>query len=250
MESLLPGQYKNLNSKRIVKHQPKDETICWGIAGHSVIGTREQIEYYTSEKQICDPEYIKPFQNVRILCNDAVEISKAAVISDYAISGAGENIETDDIEMHGKYEVFGFDNLDTQARVLKVIDADTWDIHIYIKLTDLARKRNNGEFSVIVPDTHAYAGFFTKVRVRLYGLDSAEKNTQAGKRAKELMVQKLESLNYTVYVRFLDACNDKYGRSLVVINSIDGELLNNLFEHDPELASSYTGGTKTLPQTD
>jgi endonuclease YncB( thermonuclease family) len=237
-----PGHYYNLITKRIIKNAPKDENICWGLEGYPVIGTREVVEAYSH--QIQNPVFIKPFQNVACLCADAIAISRSAVQETRAVCGSGEILTGESCAKFGLFEHLSFDNIKTDAEVLRVIDGDTIEILLYVKLELLARKRNNNEFSVIVPEEHMGAGFYTKLCIRLYGLDTSEKQFDTGKKAKEIMIDKLASMNNLIIVHFIDQCRDKYGRSLAVIYSRDGEMLNTLFENHPELASSYDGGTK------
>ncbi len=241
-----PGDYLNLATKRIVKNAPKDADVCWGIKGVAIVGTRAQVEQYAQNNKIEDPEYVKPFQNIRCLCETAIAVSKSAVRNDRAICGTSEIVTAERSKQYGIFESLSFDNIETNAEVLRVVDGDTFDILVYITLDQLARKRNDNEFSIIVPSQHKDAGFYTKLCVRLYGVDTSEKQLEAGKLAKTLMTEKLQSMENLVTVHFIDQCRDKYGRSLVIMYSRHGELLNTLFEDMPELAAAYTGGTKTL----
>ena len=83
-----------------------------------------------------------------------------------------------------------------KAQVKAVIDADTIDV-----LIDLG------------------FGVHTMQRLRLYGIDSPEMKTEAGKIAKEYVKSVLLGADASmfVYVRTLKDRKDKYGRKLAVL---------------------------------
>lgn len=104
------------------------------------------------------------------------------------------------------------------AKVEKVVDGDTIDIAI-----DLG-------FSL-----------HYKTRVRLAGIDTAEKNTELGKKTKAYVKEQLEGK----MVRIQTTKPDKYGRILGEVFSLtDGASFNKRLI-DEKLAKAYDGGTKT-----
>lgn len=104
------------------------------------------------------------------------------------------------------------------ARVDRVVDGDTIDIAI-----DLG-------FSL-----------HYKTRVRLSGIDTAEKNTELGKQVKEYTKSVLEGKSF----RIQTTKPDKYGRILGELFLPDNTSFNkSLIEKG--LAKSYDGGTKIV----
>ena len=104
------------------------------------------------------------------------------------------------------------------VKVERVVDGDTIDIAI-----DLG-------FSL-----------HYKTRVRLSGIDTAEKNTELGKQTKEYVKGVLEGKSF----RIQTTKPDKYGRILGELFLADNTSFNkSLIEKG--LAKSYDGGTKTV----
>ena len=103
------------------------------------------------------------------------------------------------------------------AKVEKVVDGDTIDIAI-----DLG-------FSL-----------HYKTRVRLAGIDTAEKNTELGKKTKAYVKQTLEGY----VMRIQTTKPDKYGRILGEVFLADGTSFNKSLISQG-LAKAYDGGTKT-----
>lgn len=104
-----------------------------------------------------------------------------------------------------------------QAHVLKVVDGDTIDVHI-----DLG-------FSI-----------WFKTRMRLLGVDTAEKITAYGKVTKEILVKALEGKIVKVEV----SKPDKYGRYLARVWLGTAESVNDQMIRQG-LAKAYLGDSKT-----
>lgn len=103
------------------------------------------------------------------------------------------------------------------TKIEKVIDGDTVDVFI-----DLG-------FSV-----------WHKERIRLVGVDTAEKNTVFGKATKKLLVDTLEGKK----VRLQVSKPDKYGRYLGIIFLNDSESINDqMIKHG--IAKPYGGDSKS-----
>lgn len=84
-----------------------------------------------------------------------------------------------------------------------------------------------------------------KTRVRLSGIDTAEKNTELGKQVKEYVKSALEGKSF----RIQTTKPDKYGRILGELFLPDNTSFNkSLIEKG--LAKSYDGGTKTVWKED
>lgn len=86
------------------------------------------------------------------------------------------------------------------ALVLKVVDGDTVDLRI-----DLG-------FSI-----------HTDMRVRLYGINAPEMNTQAGKDARAFLLSMVAE-GSTITVRTLKDRQEKYGRYLAIIYAAVGSV--------------------------
>ena len=173
---------------------------------------------------------------------------------------------------------FNLSGLQSKARVVNVLDGDTWDLVLYLNLSFLftpryyARERKNS--TVEIKDSSEYykqvsilqssdpkskkiqeGGLFIMLNCRLMGVDAAESKTAQGKLATELTIKKLESLNNIVYVNLLGP--DKYGRTLIDVfeDSEHSKYLNfYLIDYtDPKLgklAEKYNGGTKSTYMKD
>lgn len=103
------------------------------------------------------------------------------------------------------------------TKIEKVVDGDTVDVFI-----DLG-------FSV-----------WHKERIRLVGIDTAEKNTAFGKATKKLLADTLEGKKVKLKV----SKPDKYGRYLGIIFLNDSESINDqMIRHG--IAKSYGGDSKT-----
>lgn len=103
------------------------------------------------------------------------------------------------------------------TKIEKVVDGDTVDVFI-----DLG-------FSV-----------WHKERIRLVGVDTAEKNTAFGKATKKLLVDTIEGKKVKLQV----SKPDKYGRYLGIIFLNDTESINDQMIRYG-IAKSYGGDSKT-----
>ena len=108
------------------------------------------------------------------------------------------------------------------TKIEKVVDGDTVDVFI-----DLG-------FSV-----------WHKERIRLVGIDTAEKNTPFGKATKQLLVNTIEGKKVKLQV----SKPDKYGRYLGTIFLNDSESINDqMIKYG--IAKSYGGDSKSGLWTD
>jgi len=120
---------------------------------------------------------------------------------------------------------FNLTGLHVKARVLHIVDGDTLDLAFYIPLAYLATPRYQGKKlvrSILVPKEEA--GFFTRMRVRLSEIDTAEKNTTKGQLAKRLLERRIAALNGFVYAHFIKF--EKYGRLLADVFADKEETVN------------------------
>lgn len=120
----------------------------------------------------------------------------------------------------GTVSRFSFEGVDTIARVVSIYDPDT---------------------VTIVFEWH---GKFTKLSVRLVGIDAPEKRSRNPMEtaACKAGIKFLEKTMADIVRVRLDKF-DKYGRPLAVLYSMDGENINESLVKCG-FAKSYTGGTK------
>lgn len=152
---------------------------------------------------------------------------------------------------------FTLTGLKVKAKVLHVVDGDTLDLAFFVPAQDLGAvyQSTKGRSKVATPTRRALTfaadvGFFTRMRVRLYGIDTAEKTTHKGKIAKQLLEGWVLDCKMLVYATFLDF--DKYGRLLADIFQ-DAKRTKNVRDHLLDfrhpclgcVAMPYDGGKKT-----
>lgn len=148
---------------------------------------------------------------------------------------------------------FTFGGLFGKCEVVHVVDGDTFDVITYIPLVELAttRKSLHGRATQanIVLTYDRRTGFFARITVRAYGYDAIEKDKPDGQLAKELLIQKFQSLGNIIWCQFIE--DEKYGRTLAVMYEDAGKtkILNNYLINEGNrigrrLAYSYLGGTK------
>ncbi len=154
---------------------------------------------------------------------------------------------------------FSYSCVKCKAKVVNIIDGDTYDIIFFVSsecLLDYSSQKEAGKLGQrIIPKGKA-CGFFVKERCRLNGIDTAEKNTPEGKEAKRLVEQIIHEHGDIVYVYLME--RDKYGRVLAdfYLNELDvGTWSKSFNQHLVDYESPigrvtclYGGGTKT-PET-
>lgn len=134
-------------------------------------------------------------------------------------------------------EVFNLCGYTAPARVKRVLDGDTIELVLYFDLKYLKQ---------LHPGNHRKGigigeGIYMCLRIRLYGINAAEKTTADGQAANRILSTTLELLGNKIYLRCFGY--DKYGRTLGIIYrdpeykvSINKELLahtNSFKEYFP-----------------
>lgn len=182
-------------------------------------------------------------------------ILDVAVTSPVVIRGTkfGDDIRRIPKETLDKLSIFTVNGQKGYARMMRVIDGDTYDIACYLTLRGLQTSINeNRRFAgnqAILTD-NPDAGFFTRLITRLEGIDTAEKNTIQGQLAKHLVINFATENKDFVYVELHE--DEKYGRTMVSIyNNADKTInLKDLllkYRHPRygKVAEEYFGGTKS-----
>lgn len=129
-------------------------------------------------------------------------------------------------------DLFSFNGVTARCKVVHVVDGDTMDVIGHF---------NHGEK--------------TKVRLRLAGVDAAEKNTEQGIFAKRLVEAMLRKCDGMVTVKFGSRNSkgrwqrEKYGRHLASV-FVDGKdlaqtLIQSKDSQGRVIAVKYDGGTKS-----
>lgn len=153
---------------------------------------------------------------------------------------------------------FSLDGLWCKAKVTDIIDGDTIRILVYIHLNHMVNGRDikvgrgrgvhmEKRYPIL---THDSDGFFCILKVRMLGIDTAEKDTFHGQHVINEIKEKYRSLNNIVWVKISKP--DKYGgRNLADVyedpgykKSINLFLLSVLYQGQ-KCALPYDGGTKS-----
>ena len=179
-------------------------------------------------------------------------------------------VKTNDIEnvsdeVLSTLDTFSFSRINAKAKVLYVVDGDTIDVGLILSPKELCvshwSRRNKQmcqtQLVRICGDSsddnssnvNLDGGILMKLRLRLYGIDTAEKDTVQGQRCKDWSILKYNELNNIVYVTLMGT--DARGRTLANIyespNS-DRSINQLLIDHtDPfygKLCVPYYGETK------
>jgi len=163
-----------------------------------------------------------------------------------------EKVPMEQLEALCTFSLLG---IKTKAKIVDIVDGDTFDLAFFIPLTELMslreeKKRGKG-LRMVRPVLAASEakGFFTKMRCRLNGIDAAEHDTAQGQEAIKVVTNKFNSINNIVYLQCYQF--DKYGRLLVelyedvnYLKSINQQFLNTVHPTLGVMFLSYTGGTK------
>lgn len=153
---------------------------------------------------------------------------------------------------------FEFAALHGKCKVARIIDGDTFEILLYVPLSELAAPRKKGkgkgEFKNAIITRHITGGFFSLFSCRLAGIDTAEKNTLQGLIAKYFMQDLISHFNNILYFRIVEF--DKYGRILInlyldsnyniLLNTIlIGKIFNKLPPLEQQVVLAYGGEKKS-----
>lgn len=171
----------------------------------------------------------------------------------YPTSTDVEDIPRDHLDQMCEFTLAG---LQLKAKVLHVVDGDTLDLAFFVPMPYLNAPRQEtptrSRTFRTVRSAIGFAedrGFFTRMRVRLAEIDTAEKKTNKGRIAKRLLENRLIRLNGIVYANFLKF--EKYGRLLADIfedeartRNITQPLLEYRHPMLGAVAVPYHGGTK------
>lgn len=153
---------------------------------------------------------------------------------------------------------FSFDCLFVKAKVNKVVDGDTIDLYCIVPMNILCQPRLKKSSNKIQEKCNALVGnemtdtkMLVKLRCRLFGIDTADKDKGKKKAGTEYLKRIIHENNNVVYCYFLG--KGARGRELVELYTEPNskESINNkiLKYEDPtfgKLAYPYFGGTKIV----
>lgn len=148
---------------------------------------------------------------------------------------------------------FSFNGLMAKARLMYLVDGDTFDLAFFCPLDIFTKKITEGKKQGPRAILNADGGLFVKRRCRLYGLDAAEHNTVRGPIATQLFkdytLKGGDVKEWYVYIQCFG--DDKYGRLLVKIyedsqftKPLEDKLLAYRHSEYGAVYNSYYGKTK------
>ncbi len=172
-------------------------------------------------------------------------------------------VHTNDIEKVDKNTLdsilkYSYEGIISKIYISKIIDGDTYDMIFYVEFPKCNLDRR---MLVNVPKKHWWSrkkknnadGYFVKETCRLYGVDTAEKNTDEGKWIRDRAIEICKEHENIFYAKMYE--RDKYGRVLADfyfrLDDVDkrelsfNELLITIKDDDGNtVALPYTGGKK------
>ena len=153
--------------------------------------------------------------------------------------------------------IFSISNVQGLCEVKRVIDGDTCELLIYLKLGDLSQNVTSGRKHDIkqpIYTEYPEAGFFTIVTCRVSGIDAAEHDTYHGQYAIREFEKRLKLNNGILYYKSpvnigkkgqrLQDSREKMGRTLFELY-FDSEYKNNI--NDFFYSLRYKGEKVALP---
>ena len=212
------GFWFNLDTGRVVKHL--DVTLCI-LKLYNVIGSWENLEKFKRVNTLND-DIEEIDNNFEYVCNSKrkkLQNSQTIVRKSRTIN-VKDTTEIPSLSLCGKL---------CKCKVVKVIDGDT--------------------LKCVIKNPYKKTSIFSKselftVVVRVYGLDSQEKDTREGEIAKNIVELELLLLDNIVWLLFDK--REKYGRELALVykdKKLSRLLCSSLFNKD-NLAHVYLGGKK------
>ena len=146
---------------------------------------------------------------------------------------------------------FELSHLEGKSKVVRILDGDTIELLIYVRLSELSLEREKGRalgkkenkkkaLKIAILTSHQNAGFFSLFSCRWSGVDAAEHFTINGIINKLLIEDYFNYLNNIIYIK-IDKF-DKYGRMMANLYSdnkytdlINTKLIGVKIEEIPEI---------------
>lgn len=224
------SRYYNLKTSRLIKNIPIGFIIS---DRYRVVGTFEELHQFARLNKL----------NIKDVLPS--EYWKEELVCKYS------EAYTDDIEkipeetLHNLNE-FSLMGMNLKARILDIIDGDTVSLAVFIPLLPLSQMNigRSGRYRCSALPFQKSSGFVARLRCRLQGIDTVEKNTEKGLLIRETLIKICNQTKNIVHVQFYEP--DKYGRHLVRLYSFANSkrsINEELLEHK-EMTNVYHGGKK------
>lgn len=226
----------NLATQRLNQNPPPDSRA---LRGHRWVGTVDQLQQHWTRNRsdpipvIYDPNDLPERLSQMQAQMDLVCARGLAGTIIPTSNGQSADVDSLSLEQMASMCRFTLARLLTKARVVQVIDGDTFDLVVHVPVSVGSSGSSGSSGSV---------GFFARIRVRAYGYDAAELSTPQGQRAREVMIAVLARIESRVWVQFLEM--DKYGRNLALLyadRDRRSPINTYLVRHFPDLAQPYFG---------
>lgn len=247
-----PGEIKwyKLDTHRWVK---KVDGMVYLDYPRVAASTADMVAHFLEINFIAVSDIHGPDSNIKIVI-DALRMRKT--LRPICCPGVSD-IEKVPLSAIHSLATFSLSRLYVKGRVTNVVDGDTVDIAVMIPLSTMTvphkERKQTGVCDSQMCITNcdgSDVNIIIKPRVRLFGIDTAEKDTKVGQSVKQFAIDKFESLNNIVYIYLIGT--DVRGRSLGILyedrdghKSINDQILHFI---DPQLgrgAMAYYGGTKS-----
>nr|QBK84785.1 MAG: uncharacterized protein LCDPAC01_02660 [Pithovirus LCDPAC01] len=260
-------KYYNLHTGRFVKNKPGTYEDPVGLSKVRVVGTEDDLKrFIVSNKGKIGKLYgnipfksmiIDPFNTKALIEKVEAECPIPQQIPLGIKTTASDISDVTDAEIKHLGD-FDFKNIFTKARVIRVMDGDTIEIATLISMSELAKERKGHSVGMMIRHPRFFLGygshkFLFKLTLRLYGIDTAEKNTRQGQVAKALLMEKLRRLNNFVWVHMISQKQEKFGRVLSILyedckkrKNLNEFLLEFSEETGYVVAKTYQGGKKSV----
>lgn len=260
----------NIDSKREIIRTNRNDFAFYVIRDPNrnpvvayICGKPESIKKFFSENKIDKAELFNTTPEVAVTASSTSAITSIASSDSSSSKNSiftpkSKNVRDLPAEVLKRlcpFNLNGLLGISGEGRIISVIDGDTITMVLYLDLHGLSIGRQvtyERKKQIMAPALceNKDTGFFTAFRCRLYGIDSAEKNTEEGQLAKKIMMDKYTSLHGYVFYKIRSF--DKYGRALVDLyeDSSYTRYINDLLLGYPDsrhriLATPYFGGTKS-----
>jgi len=233
------GEWYNLGTKRKIRNIKPEH---YALLGLPYIGTREELENFWRENLSSLSEFYQegefldfltlPYESLETLVH---QMKCNLKIDTLPILFSEKNLYEISQDVLDSLCNFQLTGIFTPGRLIRVIDGDTFDVAIQLHLNQLAELCINQKRCMIVNKTFEDEKIILRIRCRIYGIDTVEKDTEEGMKMKNELSQLLSE---PFWIEIFS--NDKYGRYLVALyrDKKKETLLR------PSKYQTYTGGKK------
>jgi endonuclease YncB( thermonuclease family) len=263
---LVEGKWYNLRTGRFISAKPSDYPTYIMNDEYKVAGTIDMIKRFfqinnlgEADRAIQDVVYEK-ISDIKVPSVNRTRIKENSSFFSFSLQREREptkNVDhkhvvalTRDIakipdEILSKLCSFNLAGLNVKAKVIRVIDGDTFELAFFVPMKFLSERKTRYVGRARKPIEEIYAlpykdsdGFFTMMTVRSNGVDAAEHDTVEGIWAGRWFEHTFEKLEGIVYMNI--SIQDKYGRLLADIYE-DENMTTNITKMLEGCLCPYTG---------